>query len=141
CSRTRRSSCESTCKKDGLTFFRSADRVPPRADQTATRTCEGRGAEAPGQRTARGRLLRRVSPPSFLRRCRRASPATLPARGLPAPEPFGEAKKARISLQDLRIDFAERRTLNGADTILRNLQMLGDLLDGYVLACSRFAEA
>src|SRR5256885_307425 len=38
-------------------------RVPPRADQTDTRINEARGAEAPGQRTARGRLLRRVRRP------------------------------------------------------------------------------
>ena len=43
-----------------LTFFRSADRVPSRAGHTDTRTYEARGVEAPGQRTARGRLQRRV---------------------------------------------------------------------------------
>ena len=31
--------------------------VPSRAGQTDTRICEARGAEAPDQRTARGRLL------------------------------------------------------------------------------------
>ena|SRR5437764_347070 len=35
---------------------------PPRASHAATRTDEARGAEAPGQRTAACRLLRRVSP-------------------------------------------------------------------------------
>src|SRR3954452_7488511 len=34
--------------------------VPSRADQTDNQTYEARGASAPGQRTARGRLLRRV---------------------------------------------------------------------------------
>src|SRR6266496_4317116 len=46
-----------------LTFFRSADRVPSRADNSDTRTYEARGAEAPRQRTARGRLLRGVGRP------------------------------------------------------------------------------
>src|SRR5437763_16347599 len=35
--------------------------VPSRASQTDTRIYEARGAEAPGQRTAASRLLRRVS--------------------------------------------------------------------------------
>ncbi len=35
---------------------------PSRASQTDTGTCGARGAEAPGQRTAASRLLRRVSP-------------------------------------------------------------------------------
>jgi hypothetical protein len=47
------------------TFFCSADRVPSRAGRTDTRTCEARGAEAPRQRTARGRLLQRVRPREF----------------------------------------------------------------------------
>jgi hypothetical protein len=51
----------------------SAGRVPSRADQTDTRIYEPRGAEAPGQRTARGRLLRRVGPPVQLPlRCKTA---------------------------------------------------------------------
>src|SRR6266496_3109464 len=49
-----------------LTFFRSADRVPSRADHADTRTYEARGAEAPRQRTARGRLQRRVGPRGIL---------------------------------------------------------------------------
>src|ERR1051325_11476925 len=38
-----------------LTFLSSADRVPSHASGTDTRTDEARGAEAPRQRTARGR--------------------------------------------------------------------------------------
>lgn len=38
-------------------FFYSAGRAPPRSDRVDTRTREARGAEAPNQRTARGRLL------------------------------------------------------------------------------------
>src|SRR5439155_10551941 len=51
----------------GPTFFCSAGRVPSRAGQTDTRLCEARGAEAPRQRTARGRLLQRVVPRSLQR--------------------------------------------------------------------------
>src|SRR5262249_7074220 len=40
---------------------------PSRADHADTRTYEARGAEAPGQRTAASRLLRRVSRPLFRR--------------------------------------------------------------------------
>ena len=45
-----------------LTFFCSAGRVPSHAGQTDTQTCDARGAEAPRQRTARGRLLQGVVP-------------------------------------------------------------------------------
>src|SRR5438132_8584265 len=48
---------------DGLTVLSSADRVPPRAGRADARTHEAQAAEAAGQRTARGRLLRRVGPP------------------------------------------------------------------------------
>src|SRR5438132_7574857 len=45
------------------TVLSSADRVPPRAGRADARTHEAQAAEAAGQRTARGRLLRRVGPP------------------------------------------------------------------------------
>jgi len=49
------------------TFLSLSRSRPSRAEQTARRTHEARGAEAPGQRTAASRLLRRVSPHDFNR--------------------------------------------------------------------------
>src|ERR1051325_2704685 len=47
----------------GLTALPLSRRVPSGAGGTDPGTYRARGAEAPGQRTARGRLLRRVSRP------------------------------------------------------------------------------
>jgi hypothetical protein len=61
---TRGTSLTLHCRNcDGPTFLRSAGRVPSHADHADPRTDEERGAKAPGQRTARGRLLRGDGPP------------------------------------------------------------------------------
>src|SRR5437588_8176475 len=56
-----KSSCSITdaweCERGRANVLSLSRHVPSRAGQTDTQIYEGRGAEAPGQRTARGRLL------------------------------------------------------------------------------------